>query len=62
MARVPLMPTSQSASERQRAAASSGFISSSERSCLKASQIDLLVIDCSHRRRTGFLHLQYCMM
>ena len=36
-ARVPFMPTSQSASLRARAASSSGFISLSGRSALKAS-------------------------
>ena len=36
MARVPLMPTSQSASERLTAASASGSISSSSRKCAKA--------------------------
>ena len=53
-ARVAFMPTSQSASERERAASSSGFISSPGRRCAKASEIALLVIDESHSRLTGF--------
>jgi hypothetical protein len=57
MARVPLMPTSQSASERQRAASASGSISSSSRSAAKPSRMACGVIDCSHRRRTGCLAL-----
>ena len=53
-ARVAFMPTSQSASERERAASSSGFISSAGRSAANASEIALFVIDESHRRLTGF--------
>jgi hypothetical protein len=53
MARVPLMPISQSASERQRAASASGRISLSVRKWAKPSRMAPCVIDCSHRRRTG---------
>ena len=53
-ARVAFMPTTQSASERERAAASSGFISSPGRSCEKASLMAAFVIEDSHRRSTGF--------
>ena len=49
-ARVAFMPTTQSASERERAAASSGFISSPSRSVPKASEIADLVIDDNHSR------------
>ena len=49
------MPTSQSASERERAASSSGFISSPGRRSSNASEIAALVIEESHRRWTGFL-------
>ena len=52
-ARVAFMPTSQSASERERAASSSDFISSPGRKCSKPSEIALFVIDESHRRCTG---------
>ena len=52
-ARVAFMPTTQSASERDRAAASSGSISSPGRRCPKASSIALRVIEDSHRRWTG---------
>mgnify|MGYP001292003686 CR=1 FL=1 len=45
IARVPLMPTSQSASERQRAASASGSICRSSRSWAKASRIAAGVID-----------------
>ena len=48
------MPTTQSASERERAAASSDFISSPSRSRSNASSIALRVIDDSHSRLTGF--------
>ena len=44
-ARVAFMPTSQSDSERERAAASSGFISSPSRSRVNASVMADLVID-----------------
>src|SRR5450830_1721599 len=60
MARVPLMPISQSASLRQRAASASGNISSSLRRLAKPSRIAPGVIDCSHRRCTGCLALVYC--
>ena len=53
MARVPLMPTSQSASLRQRAASASGSICASVRNCSKPSRIAAGVMLCSHRRRTG---------
>ena len=53
MARVPLMPTSQSASERQRAASASGCICALVRSAPKPSRMAWGVIDCSHRRDTG---------
>ena len=62
MARVPLMPTSQSASERLRAASASGSICSSGRSCSNASRIAAGVIDCSHSRRTGCFALAACTM
>ena len=60
MARVPLMPTSQSASERQRAASASGSICLSLRSAPKPSRIACGVIDCSHSLCTGCLALLYC--
>ncbi len=47
------MPTSQSASERERAASSSRRISSSARRCSKASRIALFVIDENQARCTG---------
>ncbi len=56
-ARVAFMPTTQSASERERAAASSDFISSPSRRSPKASVMAPLVIEESHRRCTGFLIL-----
>ena len=52
-ARVAFMPTTQSASERDRAASSSECISSPSRSDSNASAIAFLVIDDSHRRLTG---------
>ena len=60
MARVPLMPTSQSASLRQRAASASGSICLSLRKAPKPSRIACGVIDCNHRRCTGSLTLLYC--
>ena len=60
IARVPLMPTSQSASERQRAASASGSICWSLRSCSKPSRIACGVMLCSHSRRTGCLLLLCC--
>ncbi len=62
MARVPLMPTSQSLSDRQTAAFASGTISSSRRKCSNASRIDSRVIDCSQRRRIGLLRPPYFTM
>ena len=59
MARVPLMPTSQSASARERAAASSGFICVSSRRLAKASRMAACVIDCSHRRWMGLFTPAY---
>ena len=52
-ARVAFMPTTQSASERDRAAASSVRISSPGRRRVNASSIALRVIELSHRRWTG---------
>src|SRR5471030_2108300 len=60
MARVPLIPINQSASERQRAASASGSISSSLRRLEKPSRMAPGVIDCSHRRLTGCLALAFC--
>ena len=62
MARVPLMPTSQSASERLFAASASGSSSLSVRSVSKPSRIDCCVIDCSHSRSIGFLLRACCTM
>ena len=62
MARVPLMPTNQSASERQRAASASGFICASVRRAVKPSRMAAGVIDCSHSLFTGCLLLAYCSM
>ena len=56
-ARVPLMPMSQSLSERQRAASASGTIWAPSRRCWKASRIPVVVMDDIHRRLTGSLHL-----
>ena len=53
-ARVPFMPTSQSASLRARAASSRSRISLSGRSDEKASRMAALVIDENHARSTGF--------
>ncbi len=53
-ARVAFMPTSQSASLRARAAASSGSICSSSRSASNASRIAFWVIELNQARRTGF--------
>jgi len=47
------MPTTQSASERERAAASSDSISSPGRSLESASWIAFFVIELSQRRWTG---------
>ena len=62
IARVPLIPTSQSASERDFAAAAKDCISSSVRRCPRASRIDAAVIDCSHRRLIGCFAFVACMM
>ncbi len=53
MARVPLIPTSQSASERLRAASAKPRMSSFERSFSNPSRIAAGVMLCSHRRCTG---------
>jgi hypothetical protein len=53
MARVPLMPTSQSASERLRAASARPFIWVSLRSCAKPSRMACGVMLCSHKRWIG---------
>ncbi|MNV16610.1 hypothetical protein D3C71_1073790 [compost metagenome] len=53
MARVPLMPTSQSASDRLRAALARPAICCSVRSASKPSRMAWGVMDCSHRRLTG---------
>ena len=62
IARVPLMPTSQSDSERQTAASASGRIAASGRSAPNASRIAAVVIDCSHSRSTGFADFAYWTM
>ncbi len=49
------MPTSQSASERERAASSRRRISSPSLRCAKASSIAFFVIELSQRRLTGLL-------
>jgi hypothetical protein len=59
MARVPLIPTSQSASERLFAASASGSRSRSLRNAPKPSRIALGVIDCSHKRSMGFFVFAY---
>ena len=53
-ARVAFMPTIQSASLRERAAASSDASSAPSRSDPNASSIARLVIEFSHSRLTGF--------
>ncbi len=62
MARVPLMPTSQSASERLFAASASGSSSLSRRRLSNPSRIDCGVIDCSQSRSIGFLLRACCAM
>ena len=62
IARVPLMPTSQSASERQTAASASGSIVSSLRSWPNPSRTAAGVIDCSHRRWIGLPDFAYWTM
>jgi hypothetical protein len=47
------MPTSQSASERERAASSRSFISSPSRNEANASSIAFFVIELSQSRLTG---------
>ena len=53
MARVPLMPTIQSASERLRAASARPCICSSVLRCSNPSRMAAGVMDCNHRRCTG---------
>ena len=60
MARVPLMPTSQSASGRLRAASARPCNSASLRNLAKPSRIAVGVIDCNHGRLTGCL--AFCML
>ncbi len=62
IARVPLMPTSQSASDRQTAASASGRICASVRSWSNPSRIAAVVIDCSQSRRIGFAVFANCTM
>ncbi len=62
IARVPLIPTSQSDSERHTAASASGCICLPVRSAPKASRIAAGVIDCSHRRLIGFAAFAYWTM
>ena len=62
IARVPLMPTSQSDSERQTAASASGCICAPVRRRSKPSRIAAGVIDCSHSRRIGFAAFAYWTM
>ena len=52
-ARVAFIPTTQSASERERAASSSGFISSPGRRLSKASVMARFVMEESQSRSTG---------
>ena len=53
IARVPLMPTSQSASDRLYAASASGSMSLSSRSCANPSRMAAGVMDCSQSRLMG---------
>ncbi len=53
-ARVAFMPTSQSASLRARAAASSGCMASSSRRASKASRMAPAVMELNQARLTGF--------
>ena len=53
IARVPLMPTSQSASLRLIAASESGCMDSSLRNCAKPSRMAAGVMDCSQSRLIG---------
>ncbi len=59
IARVPLIPTNQSASARLRAALASDCISSSVRRCLNPSLMAAGVIDWSQRRLIGCLAFVY---
>ena len=61
-ARVALMPTSQSASFRLRAALANGCISASLRRRANPSRIASGVIDCSQRRLIGFFVPAYWTM
>ncbi len=60
MARVPLMPTSQSAAARQAAALASGWSSTPSRRRSKPSRMAPGVMDCSQRRWMGRLDWAYC--
>jgi hypothetical protein len=61
-ARVAFMPTSQSASERERAASARLSSSSPGRRCSKPSRMASLVMDETHSRCTGFVVLATSMM
>ena len=61
-ARVAFMPISQSDSERERAASSSGRSSESSRRCSNASRMADFVIEENQARRTGFSTLAVCRM
>jgi len=62
MARVPLMPTIQSASERLKAASARGCMSWSSRSSTKPLRMASGVMDWSHSRLMGFLALAWRTM
>ena len=62
MARVPLMPTSQSDSERHTAASDSPCMDSPLTNDLKPSRIEVCVIDCNQRRCTGCFDFAYWAM
>ena len=62
IARVPLMPTSQSASDRLYAASASGSMSSSSRNRSNPSRMAAGVMDCSQRRLMGCLAFVYLTM
>ena len=55
-ARVPLMPISQSDSERHCAASCKASMDAAARGCSNASRIASFVIDDHHSRWKGFLH------
>ena len=57
IARVPLMPMSQSLSLRERAASESPAICSPSRSCSKASRMPSAVMVCIQARFTGSFDL-----